>query len=95
MTTSDPIAEIIGDYRAFAAMQRDRLLARGIDIAPYPLSHLAVRVADRDLYVHQRTLLERHARANRESVWNGRPISRSCSPSRSMSSMGLRSRASS
>ena len=54
---SDPIAEIIGDYRAFAAMQRDRLSARGIDIAPYPLSHLAVRVADWDLYVHQRTLL--------------------------------------
>jgi hypothetical protein len=43
---SDPIAEIIGDYRAFAGMQRDRLLDRGIDIAPYPLSHLAVRVAD-------------------------------------------------
>ncbi len=75
VTTSDPIAEIIGDYRAFAAMQRDRLVARGIDIAPYPLSHLAVRVADWDLYVHQRTLLERHARANRENVWNGRPIS--------------------
>src|SRR5688572_19461880 len=66
VTTSDPIAEIIGDYRAFAAMQRDRLLARGIDIAPYPLSHLAVRVADWDLYVHQRTLLERHATANNE-----------------------------
>ena len=75
MATSDPIAEIIGDYRAFAAMQRDRLLARGIDIAPYPLSHLAVRVADWDLYVHQRTLLERHARANSENLWNGRPIS--------------------
>jgi predicted metalloenzyme YecM len=73
--TSDPIAEIIGDYRAFAAMQRDRLLARGIDIARYPLSHLAVRVADWDLYVHQRTLLERHARANSENLWNGRPIS--------------------
>lgn len=70
MATSDPIAEIIGDYRAFAAMQRDRLVARGIDISPYPLSHLAVRVADWDLYVHQRTLLERHARANRENVWN-------------------------
>jgi hypothetical protein len=42
---------------------------------PTPLSHLAVRVADWDLYVHQRTLLERHARANRENVWNGRPIS--------------------
>ena len=75
MATLDPIAEIIGDYRAFAAMQRDRLLVRGIDIAPYPLSHLAVRVADWDLYVHQRTLLERHARANRENYWNGRPIS--------------------
>src|SRR6266540_695332 len=56
-------------------MQRDRLVARGIDIAPYPLSHLAVRVADWDLYVHQRTLLERHARANSENLWNGRPIS--------------------
>src|SRR5437773_11799916 len=72
---SDPIAEIIGDYRAFAAMQRDRLVARGIDIAPYPFSHLSVRVADWDRYVHQRTLLERHARANSENLWNGRPIS--------------------
>ena len=76
MATSDPIAEIIGDYRVFAAMQRDRLAARGIDITPYALSHLAVRIADWDLYVHQRTLLERHARSNRENVWNGRPISK-------------------
>jgi predicted metalloenzyme YecM len=76
VATSDPIAEIIGDYRAFAAMQRGRLVARGIDIAPYPLSHLAVRVADWDLYVHQRTLLERHAKASSEDVWNGRPISK-------------------
>src|SRR3954462_6891751 len=76
VSTSDPIAEIIGDYRAFATMQRDRLLARGIDIAPYPLSHLAVRVADWDLYVHQRTLLERHASATPGGVGNGRPISK-------------------
>ena len=73
--TSDPIADIIGDYRRFAALQRDRLDGLGIDISPYPLSHLAVRVADWDLYVHQRTLLERHASANRENLWNGRPIS--------------------
>ena len=73
--TSDPVAEIIGDYRAFAVMQRDRLIARGIDITPYLLSHLAVRVVDWDMYVHQRTLLERHAKSNRENVWNGRPIS--------------------
>ena len=72
---TDPIADIIGDYRAFAAQQRDRLLSRGIDIAPYELSHLCFRVPEWDRYVHVRTLLERHARANRENVWNGRPIS--------------------
>ena len=73
---TDPIAEIIGDYRAFAAMQRDRLAARGIDITPYTLSHLAYRVADWDVFMHLRTLLERHATANLENVWNGRPISK-------------------
>ena len=71
----DPVGDIIGDYRGFAAMQRDRLVDRGIDIAPYALSHLAVRVPDWDLYVHQRTLLERHATANTERYWNGRPMS--------------------
>ncbi len=45
---ADPIADIIGDYRAFAALQRDRLAARGFDIGPYPLSHLAVRVPEWD-----------------------------------------------
>jgi predicted metalloenzyme YecM len=72
---ADPIGDIIGDYRAFAALQRDRLAARGIDIGPYALSHLAYRVADWDVYVHLRTLLERHATANAENFWNGRPIS--------------------
>ena len=72
---TDPIAEIIGDYRAFAAQQRDRLLTRGIDIAPYSLSHIAYRVPEWDQYVRVRTQLERHAIANRENVWNGRPIS--------------------
>jgi predicted metalloenzyme YecM len=72
---TDPIEDIIGDYRAFAALQRDRLLTRGIDIAPHELSHLAVRVPEWDQYVRIRTLLERHAVANRENVWNGRPIS--------------------
>ena len=72
---TDPIADIVGDYRAFAAQQRERLMARGIDIAPYALSHLAFRVPEWDQYVHVRTLLERHAVANFENVWNGRPIS--------------------
>ena len=72
---ADPIEDIIGDYRAFAAQQRDRLATRGIDITPYGLSHLAYRVPKWDQYVHVRGLIERHTVANRENVWNGRPIS--------------------
>jgi predicted metalloenzyme YecM len=72
---TDALGDIIGDYRSFAIRQRDRLLARGIDIGAYPLSHLAFRVPEWDQYVHVRELLERHAVANRENVWNGRPIS--------------------
>ena len=49
---ADLVGDVIGDYRAFAALQRDRLTARGIDIAPYALSHLAFRVADWNRYVH-------------------------------------------
>jgi predicted metalloenzyme YecM len=71
----DPVGEIIGDYRGFAVQQHRRLLARGIDIRSYELSHLAFRVPEWDQYVHVRTQLERHAVANRENVWNGRPIS--------------------
>jgi predicted metalloenzyme YecM len=72
---ADPVGEIIGDYRGFVSQQRDRLLGRGIDIAAYSLSHLAFRVPEWDQYVHVRKLLERHAVANSENLWNGRPIS--------------------
>jgi predicted metalloenzyme YecM len=72
---TDPVTDIIGDYRAFAAQQSDRLRDRGIDISPYELSHVAVRVPEWDQYLHVRSRLERHAVANRENVWNGRPIS--------------------
>lgn len=72
---ADPVGDIIGDYQAFVARQNDRLLARDIDIRPYELGHLAFRVPEWDQYVHVRTLLERHAVANMEGVWNGRPMS--------------------
>jgi hypothetical protein len=39
---ADPIEDIIGDFRAFAAQQRDRLLTRGIEIGSYELSHLCM-----------------------------------------------------
>jgi predicted metalloenzyme YecM len=72
---ADPVGDIIGDYRAFVARQRERLLSRGIDIAPYELGHLAFRLPEWDQYVHVRGLLERHAVANSEGIWNGRPMS--------------------
>jgi len=72
---TDPIADLIGDYRAFTAQQRDRLATRRIDIGPYELGHLAFRVPEWDQYVNLRTVLERYATANVEGVWNGRPMS--------------------
>jgi predicted metalloenzyme YecM len=72
---ADPVEDIIGDYKAFAAQQRDRLVTRGIDVTPYELSHICYRVAEWDEYVRVRGLLERHAFANREGFWNGRPMS--------------------
>jgi predicted metalloenzyme YecM len=72
---ADPVEDIIGDYGAFVAQQRERLASRGIDIGPYELSHVAYRVPEWDEYVRVRGLLERHAAANRENLWNGRPIS--------------------
>ena len=41
-TMTDPIADIVGDYRAFAAQQRDRLATRGIDIAPHAFYRLSL-----------------------------------------------------
>jgi predicted metalloenzyme YecM len=72
---ADPIEDIIGDYKAFAAQQRDRVAARGIDVTPYAISHIGYRVPEWDQYIHVRGLLERHAVANREGFWNGRPMS--------------------
>jgi hypothetical protein len=62
-----PIADIIGDYRAFTALQRDRFAARGIDIAPYELSHLAVRRSGGSMAVaSSQRLPTRGARGSRE-----------------------------
>jgi predicted metalloenzyme YecM len=72
---TDPVEEIIGDYKAFAAQQRDRVAARGIDVTPYAVSHIAYRVPEWDEYIMVRGLLERHAVAKREGFWNGRPMS--------------------
>ncbi len=73
---ADPVGDIIGDYDAFATLQRDRLAARGIDIAPYALSHVAYRVPGLGPVRPPPHAAQRHATANLENVWNGRPISK-------------------
>lgn len=70
------MAEILGDYRAFFSRQRDRLAERGIVIDGYAISHLAFRTLTYPEYLEARAALERHATANLENVWNGRPISK-------------------
>jgi predicted metalloenzyme YecM len=60
----------------FCARQSDRLAGLGIDVAPMPVSHLAVRTPTWTSYVQLRDGLEAHASANLENVWNGRPISK-------------------
>lgn len=76
MAAHDPLSEILGDYRAFFAKQRSRLVERGIVIDGYALSHLAYRTLTYPEYLEAREALERHAIANAENVWNGRPISK-------------------
>src|SRR6266851_165650 len=67
---------IIGDYAGFFAEQKGRLSALGIEIAGYPLSHLAFRTETLDAYLVVRERIEAFCVANVENVWNNRPISK-------------------
>ena len=67
---------LIGDYRGFFALQKERLADSGIDISGMPVSHLAFRTESMQEYLQLRDRLEEHCTANVENVWNGRPISK-------------------
>ena len=67
---------IIGDYAGFFAQQKGRLAALGIEIAGYPLSHIAFRTETLDAYLVVRERIEAFCVANVENVWNSRPISK-------------------
>src|SRR6266705_6941285 len=75
-TASMAMDAIIGDYAGFFAQQKDRLAALGIEIAVYPLSHLAFRTETLDAYLVVRKRIEAFCVANVENVWNSRPISK-------------------
>lgn len=76
MSDADRVNAIIGDFRAFYAQQKRRLADIGISIEGYELSHLAFRTLTYAEYLEVREGLEALAEANRENVWNGRPISK-------------------
>lgn len=70
------VEEILGGPAAFFDIQRTRLRDAGVDIAGCAISHLAFRTETYAEYLVVRDGLEKHAVANVENVWNGRPISK-------------------
>lgn len=70
------ISALIGDPVEFYARQIQRLHKLGIDASNLPISQLAHRSKSFRDYESVRNALEKHARANVENVWNGRPISK-------------------
>lgn len=68
--------DIIGDYGAFFSDVAGRLRKRGIDIAGYPLSHLAWRTATFPEYEETRDRIRRFCIGEVENHWNGRLINK-------------------
>ncbi len=70
------LKDLIGDVPAFYDLQAGRCGELGIEVADLPISHVAYRTRTWREYVELRDRLEQLAIANRENVWNGRPISK-------------------
>jgi predicted metalloenzyme YecM len=73
---STPADTVLAGIPAFERQQAERLLALGIDVSGYGVSHIAVRTRTWNEYLELREGLEARATANLENVWNGRPISK-------------------
>ena len=71
-----PATDIVPGLQAFYDEQVERCNDRGIPAETLGLSHVAVRARTWREYLGRREELERHAVANVENVWNGRPISK-------------------
>ncbi len=67
--------DIIGDPKAFFALQLGRLNDLDIDVSGCSLSHLCFRTETYAEYLQVRDALELHCSSNIENVWNGRPMS--------------------
>jgi predicted metalloenzyme YecM len=74
--SADRVTATIGDVRAFFELQAGRCAQVGIDVADFPIGHVAHRSRTWREYVEIRDALEPFASANLENVWNGRPISK-------------------
>ena len=73
---ADVVAAAIGDIEAFCDDVAGRLQQMGIEVASFPLSHVAYRCTSPADYLARRDALEAVCRANVESLWSGRPISK-------------------
>ena len=70
------LGDVLGDVAAFYEQQAARCRALGIEVSGLPISHVAFRARTWREYLSLRERLEQLAVANRENVWNGRPISK-------------------
>lgn len=73
MTT---LSTILGNPENFYVKTCARLSSLEIDVSELPLSHLAFRTRTHREYLSVRDVLEQHAIASLENVWNDRPISK-------------------
>ena len=60
----------------FHRLQAERCASLGLSVEDLALSHVAIRVRTWTEYVSARNAIEVDCVANRENVWNGRPISK-------------------
>lgn len=68
--------DVLAAVPEFYAEQAAKCAVLGIDVAGFPVSHVAVRTRTWRDYVELRDALEQVSTGNLENVWNGRPISK-------------------
>lgn len=76
MDPKNELQALLGDYKAFFADLQQRIAGTGIEIAGYPVSHIAYRTETFDGYVEVRNTLRRFCSREVENRWNGRLINK-------------------
>ena len=72
----DPVAEVVGDYRAFVRAGLQKVAEKGIDVKDYPIDHLCFRVGTIEEYEKAKKALLALSKGFLENPHHGRPISK-------------------